>query len=92
MVYIKVIQKITPTDVSVSEIIDQKTYLRKLRGSSVPLTPSGSTYGMSMGIKIFPKILSEYLMSKFPFKSVIPKLDDYTYHYWHAKVFNVVRE
>jgi len=27
MVYLKVIQKITPMDVSVSETIDQKTYL-----------------------------------------------------------------
>ena len=32
MVYLKVIQKITPMDVYVSETINQKTYLKKFRG------------------------------------------------------------
>jgi len=39
MVYLKVIQKNHPMDVSVSENMDQKTYLRKFRGASTPLTP-----------------------------------------------------
>jgi len=36
MVYLKVIQKITPMDVSVSETIDQKTYLKNLGGLHPP--------------------------------------------------------
>jgi len=36
MVYLKVIQKITPMDVSVSENICRKTYLKKFRGASAP--------------------------------------------------------
>jgi len=43
MVYLKVIQKITPMDVSVSENICRKTYLKKFRGASAP---PGSAYGM----------------------------------------------
>jgi len=43
MVYLKVIQKITPMDVSVLENICQKTYLKQFRGASAP---SGSAYGM----------------------------------------------
>ena len=39
MVCLKVIQKITPMDVSVSETMDQKTYLRKFRRSFSPLSP-----------------------------------------------------
>jgi len=39
MVYLKVIQKITPMDISVSGTIDQETYLKKFRGPSVPLDP-----------------------------------------------------
>ena len=35
-------EKITPVDVSVSETMDQKTYLRKFRRGSVPLAPPGS--------------------------------------------------
>ena len=37
MVHLKVIQKINPMDVSVSENIGQKTYLKKFRGVSAPL-------------------------------------------------------
>jgi len=40
MVYLKVVQKIIPLDVSVSETIDQKTYLKKFRGASAPLAPT----------------------------------------------------
>jgi len=36
MVYLKVVQKITPMDASVSETIVQKTYLKKFRGDSAP--------------------------------------------------------
>jgi len=32
-------EKFSPVDVSVSETMDQKTYLRKFRRSSVPLAP-----------------------------------------------------
>jgi len=39
MVYLKVIQKITPMDVSVSENMGQKTCLKKFRGASSPLAP-----------------------------------------------------
>jgi len=39
MVYLKVIQKITPMDVYVSETINQKTYLKKFRGGFSPLSP-----------------------------------------------------
>jgi len=39
MVYLKVIQKITSMDVSVSENISQKTCLKKFRGTSAPLAP-----------------------------------------------------
>jgi len=39
MVYLKVVQKITPMDASVSETIDQKTYLKKFRGGFSPLSP-----------------------------------------------------
>jgi len=39
MVHLKVIQKITPMDVSVSENIGQKTYLKKFRGDFSPLSP-----------------------------------------------------
>jgi len=37
MVHLKAIQKITPLDVAVSETIDQKTYMKKIRGVSAPL-------------------------------------------------------
>jgi len=40
MVYLKVIQKITTMDVSVSENIGQKTCLKKFRGASDPLAPT----------------------------------------------------
>ena len=41
MVYLKVIQKITPMDVYVSETINQKTYLKKFRGGGFrPLSPT----------------------------------------------------
>jgi len=46
MFYLKVIQKITPMDVSVSENIGQKTYLKEFRGASPPLAPPESAYGM----------------------------------------------
>jgi len=36
IVYLKVIQKITPMDVSVSENIGQKTYLKKIGGLQPP--------------------------------------------------------
>jgi len=39
LVHFKAIQKITPMDVSVSGTIDQKTYLKKLKGVSAPLAP-----------------------------------------------------
>jgi len=39
MFYLKVIQKITPMDVSVSENIGQKTYLKEFRGGFTPLSP-----------------------------------------------------
>jgi len=39
MVDFKAIQKITPMDVSVSGNIDKKTYLKKFRGASAPLSP-----------------------------------------------------
>jgi len=32
-------------DVSASETIDQKTYLKKIRGASAPLASPGSAYG-----------------------------------------------
>jgi len=38
-VYLKAIQKITPIDVSVSGTIDEKTYLKKIRGVFSPLSP-----------------------------------------------------
>jgi len=47
MVYLKAIQKITPMDVSVSGTIDEKTYLKKFRGASAPLTPHGSAYAQT---------------------------------------------
>jgi len=46
MVYLKTIQKITPMDISVSGTIDQKTYLKKFRGTSAPLAPPGSAYAV----------------------------------------------
>ena len=39
MVYLKAIQKGAPIGVSVSGTIDQKTYLKKLRGGFSPLSP-----------------------------------------------------
>jgi len=39
MVYLKVIQKITQMDVSVSGTIDQNPYLKILGGASAPLAP-----------------------------------------------------
>jgi len=36
MVYLKAIQKIIPMDVSVSVTIDQKPYLKKVRGDLAP--------------------------------------------------------
>jgi len=48
MVYLKAMQKITPMDVSVSGTIDQKTYLKNLRGPSAPLAPLDSP--MNCGI------------------------------------------
>jgi len=39
MIYLKVVQKITAMDASVSETIDQKTYLKKFRGDFIPLSP-----------------------------------------------------
>jgi len=49
MVYFKAIQKITPTGVSVSGTIDQKTYLKILAwGASAPLAPPGSAYGTTL--------------------------------------------
>jgi len=38
MVYLKVIQKITPMDVSVSVTIDRTMYLKKFRGGFSPLS------------------------------------------------------
>jgi len=35
----RISKKITPMDVSVSETMDQKTYLRKFRGASATLAP-----------------------------------------------------
>jgi len=37
MVYLKAIQKITPLEVSVSENIDEKKYLKKIKGGLQPL-------------------------------------------------------
>jgi len=39
MVYLKAIQKITPTDIFVSGTIDPETYLKKFRGASALLAP-----------------------------------------------------
>jgi len=39
MVFLKAIYKNTPMDVSLSGTIDQKLYLKKLRGSLAPLDP-----------------------------------------------------
>jgi len=39
MVYLKAIEKIIPMDVSVSVTINQKPYLKKLRGGFSPLSP-----------------------------------------------------
>jgi len=39
MLHLKAIQKITPMDVCVSGTIDQKTYLKKIKGASAPLAP-----------------------------------------------------
>jgi len=36
MVYLKVMQKITPVDISVAGTINQKRYLQKLRGIQSP--------------------------------------------------------
>jgi len=36
MVYLKVMQKITPVDISVAGTINQKRYLKKLRGIQSP--------------------------------------------------------
>ena len=45
MSYLKVIQKITPIEISVSENSDQKTYPKKFRGgASAPLARPGSAY------------------------------------------------
>jgi len=51
MVYLKVIQKITPMDLSVSGTIDQKTHLKNLGGASAPLAPSGSAYEIPWGFE-----------------------------------------
>jgi len=49
MVYLKSIQKITPTDVSVSGTIYQKMHLKEFRGGgSALLAPPGSTYGFGV--------------------------------------------
>ena len=44
MVYLKAIQKIAPMGVSVSGTSNQKTYLKKFKGASAPLSPPGSAY------------------------------------------------
>jgi len=46
MAYLKVVQKITSMDASVSETIDQKTHLKKFRGVSAPLAHPGSAYAI----------------------------------------------
>jgi len=40
MVYLKAIQKNTPMKVSLSETINQKTYLKKIGGGFSPLSPT----------------------------------------------------
>ena len=49
MVYFKAIQKSAPMRVSVSGTTDQKTYLKKFRRASAPLTP------------LDPPMVSDYL-------------------------------
>jgi len=64
MVYLKVIQKITPMDVSVSVAIDQKMYLKKFRGGFSPLSPPGSAYAK---LSIFLSVADFVNHAKFVF-------------------------
>jgi len=59
MVHLKVIQKITPMDVSVSGTIGQRTYLKKFKGGFSPLN---LTPRIRLWICIFFYIHSPYFM------------------------------
>jgi len=50
-------------DVSVSETMDQKTYLRKFEGGLQPLSPPGSAYGLN---HLAPALLVPPTLKKVP--------------------------